>query len=471
MLSSLYAGRLSRAVLTMGIIVSFTSVLPVTVSAQSTQAVDIARRIAGEWVDAHRGNVIEISDAIWQYAEPPWEEFQSMMLLSDELSKEGFTVQKHVAGLPTAFVASFAHGSGEPVIGIVAEYDTPTRLGLSQQAAVPYRNELVPGHYGHACGHNMIAASSMSAVIAIKDAMIQAGISGTIKFFGTPAEEELTGKVYMVDAGLFNDVDAALAWHPGPNFEARYGINEAMLRVKFVFTGNSLPQAAEAALALKELAGNVNSSITTRQNTAQVHIVETGKTVAEAKQNIDAIRMEAERIAEETGTYVEDYLVIGSHERLPNERLVTLLDTVMREFAPLTYTPDELKLAKEISGTFDDPPPDDELMPQMLPPSRNVGGLNDNGDVSWVTPFISVRGGTYVNGISTHTWQQTSLAASSIGHKGLVTMAKVIAIASLELMASPELLAQVRQEFEKNKRGRTYQAVIPQDKNWRWVRE
>jgi aminobenzoyl-glutamate utilization protein B len=471
MLSSLHTGMLSRAVLTMGIIVSITSVFPVTVSAQSTQAVDNARRIVGEWVDAHQERVIEISDAIWQYAEPPWEEFQSMTLLSDELSKEGFTVQKHVAGLPTAFVASFTHGSGEPVIGIVAEYDTPTQLGLSQQAAVPYKDELVPGHYGHACGHNMIGASSMSAAIAIKDAMVQAGISGTIKFFGTPAEEELTGKVYMVDAGLFSDVDAALAWHPGPNFEARYGINEAMLRVKFVFTGNSLPQAAEAALELKELAGNVNRSITTRQNTAQIHIVETGKTVAEAKQNIEAIRKEAERIAEETGTYVEDFLVIGSHERLPNERLVTLLDTVMREFAPLTYTPDEFKLAKEISGTFDDPPPDDELMPQMLPPSRNVGGLNDNGDVSWVTPFISVRGGTYVNGISSHTWQQTSLAASSIGHKGLVTMAKVIAIASLELMASPELLAQVRQEFEKNKRGRTYQAVIPQDKNWRWVRE
>jgi len=440
-----------------------------TVSAQSMREVDDARRIAVEWVEAYRDKVIGISDTIWEYAEPPFEEFQTMLLLSDELSKEGFTVQKHVAGLPTAFVASFSHGSGKPVIGIVAEYDTPIQLGLSQQAAVPYRAELIPGDYGHACGHNMVAASGMAAVIAIKDAMVKAGISGTIKFFGSPAEEEFTGKVYMVDAGLFSDVDAALGWHPGPNFEARYGINTAMRNVKFIFRGDTSQQAAEAALALQELASR--SSITIRENIAQVHITETGLSVAEAKQKIDAIRVEAERIAEETGTYVEDHLVIGSHERLPNEQLVTLMDTVMREFVPISYTPDELNLAKEISRTFDDPPPDDKLMPQLLPPSKDIGGFNDNGDVSWVTPFISVRGGTYVNGISGHSWQQTSLAASSIGHKGLVTMAKVIAIASLELMSSPELLTKVRQEFEEKKRGRTYQAVLPKDKNWRWLRK
>jgi aminobenzoyl-glutamate utilization protein B len=439
-------------------------------TAAISDAGEKAQQAAVKWVDSNQRKVVEMSDSIWKYAEPPFEEFRTYMLLTDVLRAAGFIIQEHAADLPTAFVASFSHGAGTPVVGIVAEYDTPTMAGLSQQAAVPYRAELVPGDYGHGCGHNMVAASSVAAAIAVKDAMVRAGVSGTIKFFGSPAEEELTGKVYMVAAGLFRDVHVALAWHPGPNFEARYGVNSAMHRVKFTFTGKTPDEAVRAAMMFQDWADVTDARITLRGSSADARISVSAPTFAEAERRMDTIRKEAVRVASQTGTQVEDHLVIATYERLPNERLVKLMDETMRLFAPPTYTSEEMEFARQISTTFAKAPPANQLMPRLLAPSRDIGSSNDNADVSRVTPFISVRGGTYVNGITSHTWQQTSLAASSIGHKGLVTMAKVVAAAALTLMTEPQVLVEVRKEFEEKTDGISYHPGVPKDRNWRWLR-
>jgi aminobenzoyl-glutamate utilization protein B len=427
-------------------------------------------KIAATWVDDHQMRIVEVSDAIWGYAEPSFEEFRSYTLLAGELRKAGFELQEGVATMPTAFVATFSQGSGKPVIGIVAEYDTPTMAGLSQKAGVPYRAELSHGDYGHGCGHNMIAASSAAAAIAIKEAMVQTGLSGTIKFFGTPAEEELTGKVYMVDAGLFKDVDAALAWHPGPNFEARYGVNNAMHRVKLIFRGKTADQTLKTVRMFQERAKQENAALTLRGGTVEARVSVSAPTFQESEGRLAEVRKVAAQVAAEMNTELEDHLVVGTYQRLTNEGLVTLMNAAMRQFAPLTYTPEEIEFAKQMSKTFDKPPSDEQLMPRLLPPSKSVGSMNDNADVSWVTPFISVRGGTYVNGVESHTWQQTSLASSSIGHKGLVAMAKVVSTAALDLMTKPAVLAGIRKEFEEKTAGFTYRAALPKDRNWRWVR-
>ena len=437
-----------------------------------------AKQTAVNWIDVHQSHIVQMSDTIWQYAEPPFEEFRTYNLLTEELRKAGFAVEEHAADLPTAFIAWFSHRSVQPVIGIVAEFDTPTVAGLSQKAASPYRAELVPGDYGHGCGHNLIAASSVAAVIALKEAMVQANISGTIKFFGTPAEEEVTGKIYMAEAGVFNGLDAALAWHPGGNFEARYGVNNAMNRSKFVFRGKTRDEALRTAFLFQN-AGDLGQAVTTIRGTnVEVRVTLSRPTRQEADQRLEEVRQAAALAAAETGTEFQENFVIGTYQRLPNEGLVKLMDQSLRQFVPLRYTAEELEFAKQIGATFfslSDMPSPEEVLPQVRPPSKNVGGGNDNADVSWITPFISVRGGVFVNGpegwrFPVHTWQATSMASSSIAHKGMVVMAKTLAAAAIDLMTQPDVLAEIRKEFEEKTQGFVYRANVPKDKNWRWLR-
>ncbi|MBI4442262.1 MAG: M20/M25/M40 family metallo-hydrolase [Acidobacteria bacterium] len=445
---------------------------------RSQGAAASAKQTAVNWIDAQQSRIVEMSETIWQYAEPPFEEFRTYTLLTEELRKAGFALEEHVAGLPTAFVASFTHGSGKPVIGIVAEFDTPTMAGLSQKAATPYRAELVPGDYGHGCGHNLIAASSVAAVIALKEALMRANIAGTIKLFGTPAEEEVTGKVYMVDAGVFNGLDAALAWHPGGNFEARYGMNNAMNRSKFVFRGKTREEALRAAFLFQDAADLEEPVTTIRGTSVEVRVSVSRSTRQEADQRLDAVREAAALAAAETGTELQENFVIGVYQRLPNERLVNLMDQTLRQFVPLQYTAEELEFAKKIAETFfplSEMSSPEEVLPQVRSPSKDVGGGNDNADVSWLTPFISIRGGAFINGpegwrFPVHTWQATSMSSSSIAHKSMPVMAKTLAAAAIDLMTQPGLLAEVRKEFEEKTKGFVYRANVPKDKNWRWLR-
>ncbi|MBI4483283.1 MAG: amidohydrolase [Acidobacteria bacterium] len=429
-----------------------------------------AKQNALKWIDEHQGRIVELSDTIWKYAEPPFEEFQTYQLLTDELRKAGFKIQEHVVGMPTAFVASYSQGSGKPVIGIVAEYDALP--GLSQRAAVPYKSPLVPGGPGHGCGHNLIGASSAAAAIAVKEAMVRAGVSGTIKFFGAPSEEEYIPKVYMADAGLFNDVDAALAWHPGSNFEARYGTNRALNSVKFVFTGKSRTEALKAVLKFQEKTGLERGVIragdlpTVEGTSAEIRAFVQEATRQEADQKVEELRALATKIASETGTEAQTHFIIGTYQRLTHEGLVRLVDRNMRLFAPVRYTAEELEFAKKIKASFPSTRGSEKLLPdQVLTPSHEIGGSNDNGDVSWITPFISFRGGAYVMGQPGHSWQNASIAASSIGHKAMLAMTKTLSVSALDLMTRQDLLAEVRKEFQEKTKGFVYRANIPKERN------
>ncbi len=429
-----------------------------------------ADQVALDWIETNREHIVELSDTIWEYAEPPFEEFQTYALLTEEMRKAGFEIQEAVATMPTAFVASFSQGTGGPVIGIVSEYDALP--GLSQKAGVPYKDPLVPEGPGHGCGHNLIGASSAAAAIAIKEAMVAAGVSGTIELFGAPSEEEYIPKVYMADAGLFDDVDAALAWHPGPNFEARYGINRALNSVKFVFTGKSRSDALNALMKFREEGGLENGAIlaggipTVRVPSAEIRAFIQGGTRQEADEKMDQLRAMAEKVAAEMGTEVHTHFIIGTYPRLPNEGLVHLMDRNMRRFIPLSYTEEEIEFARKIRETLPEEPVSEKVLAdEVLPPSRAVGGSNDNGDVSWITPFISVRGGGYALGDWSHSWQRTSMAASSIGHKAMIAMTKVLSVSVLDLMVRPGLRAEVRKEFEEKTEGFVYRANIPQARN------
>jgi len=460
---------------------------------------EAAKQKALRWISENEYRIIEVSDKIWGFTELGLEEFKSSSLLADELRKAGFRVEMGVAGMPTAFVATY--GSGRPVIGVMGEYDA--LAGLSQKA-VPRREPLVEGSPGHGCGHNIHGTSGMAGAIAAKVAMEATGIKGTLKFFGTPAEETAGGKVYMVRDGVFNGLDAVLSHHAGSMNTGGYAANNAVNDVKFHFYGVSShaaasPEEGRSAIDAVELMNiGVNYLREHIIQEARIHyVVERGGDQPnvvpayacswyyvraperdQVEQIYNRVLETAKGAAMMTGTTHRVEFVGGLYNKLLNRALTDLVVSNMREIGPPEYTEEEKKFAKEIGKTIPPETKRDSLrkskrpgweklidadLDQTVPDTweRWTAASTDVSDVSWKAPTVEFTTATFVLGSPGHSWQNAAQSGMGIGHKSLIFAAKTISASVLDLLTKPELLKRIRNEFEERLDGRVYKSPLP----------
>ncbi len=425
-----------------------------------------------EQLERSRHKYEQIAHTIWEYAELGYQEHRSSQLLQQTLLEEGFNVDKGVAEIPTAFVASY--GSGSPVIGILAEFDALP--GISQDA-VPERREVVKGGNGHACGHHLFGTASVAAAIAVKNWMKSSGQKGTIRLYGTPAEEGGAGKVYMVRAGLFDDVDAVLHWHPSPVNAANAASSLANKSAKFRFYGvsahaASAPHFGRSALdAVEAMNYMVNLMREHVQSDSRIHyvITEGGKApnvipeFAEvfyyvrhpemdiARENFEWVVKAAEGAAMGTNTRMEYEVIHGAYNLMPNETLARVVHKNLEQIGGYTYTPEELAFAEKIRETLPEKKQQDlDLVSQVEPfevQERGRRGSTDVGDISWVVPTAGLSTATWVPGTSAHTWQAVAAGGMSIGHKGMMLAAKTLALSAIDFYRDQEVLKKAKEEL------------------------
>ena len=415
----------------------------------------------------------DIAQTIWEFAEMGYLEEKSSALLQKTMSDEGFTIKKGVAGIPTAFIAEY--GSGAPIIAILGEYDALP--GLSQKA-VPER-KTADKEAGHGCGHHLFGTASAAAAIAVKDWMIASNTKGTIRFYGCPAEEGGSGKVYMVRDGLFSDVDVALHWHPGAENEANAGAALANKSAKFRFYGISAhaagsPEKGRSALdGVEAMNMMVNMMREHIPEEARIHYVITsgGKApnvvpdFAEVyyyarhdKRDVvlnifDRIVKASEGAALGTGTTTDYELIGGTHELLPNLTLQKLMYDNLTKVQGISYTPEEIVFADKIAKTMGYDKADLEIA-KNIQPYNTVGessGSTDVGDVSFTVPTAGMGAATWVPGTPAHSWQAVAAGGTTIGKKGMMVAAKTLTLTAIDLLADQEVINQAKAEFSERR--------------------
>lgn len=421
-------------------------------------------------IDARDAEIADLASRIWGYAEVGYKEEQSSKLLQDALEAEGFAIESGVAGIPTAFVASF--GKGGPVIGVLAEFDALP--GINQDAS-PARSPIADKEAGHACGHNLFGAGSVGAATAIKDWLKQSGTPGTIRLYGAPAEEGGAGKVYMVRDGLFKDVDFVLHWHADDKNSAAAETSLANRSAKFSFTGVSAHAAAAPDRGRSALDGveafnmMVNMMREHVPQEARIHYVITRggnapNVVPDAAEVFYYVRHPKPSGVEEiwarvedaargaalgTGTKVEWEIIHGSYPLLVNETLAKMMNAKLTEVGGVAYTKEEAEFAKKIYATFENPEfkLGDETKIQPYKTSLSYGST-DVGDVSWAAPTVGLNTATWVPGTAAHSWQAVAASGMSIGFKGATVAAKTLTLAAIELYQNEDLRKAARAEFE-----------------------
>lgn len=420
-------------------------------------------------LDAKSDAYGEIAQTIWDLAEMGYQEEKSAALLLKTLADAGFTINKGVAGIPTAFTAEY--GSGAPIIGIMGEYDALP--GLSQQA-VPEKKSAGKAA-GHACGHHMFGTASTAAAIAVKDWMKSSNAKGTIRFYGTPAEEGGSGKVYMVREGLFDDVDVALHWHPSAQNAASAGAALANKSAKFRFYGVSAhaaaaPERGRSALdGVEAMNAMVNMLREHVPEKARIHYVITsgGKApnvvpdFAEvyyyARHNkrdvvidiFDRIIKAGEGAALGTGTTMDFEMIGGTHELLPNLTLQKLMHDNLSKVGGMEYTPEEKEFADKIAISLGNKGVDIDKARNIQPykTEAKAFGSTDVGDVSFTVPTVGMSAATWVPGTPAHSWQAVAAGGTSIGNKGMMIAAKTLTLTALHLFQDPDLVKKAKVEF------------------------
>lgn len=421
-------------------------------------------------VDALTPRLAAVARDVWSYAEIGFHETRSSARLQQELRAAGFTIQTGVSGIPTAFIATA--GKGGPVIGLLAEYDALP--GLSQ-ADLPERKS-AGGIAGHACGHNLLGAASVAAAIALKQWLDKSGTPGTVRLYGSPAEEGGFAKVYFVRDGLFKDVDTVLSWHPSSSNGAGQGRLLSMLTAKFRFTGvashaAAAPERGRSALDAVEIHNiavnylrehvpqetRIHYTITNGGD--QPNIVPAAAESfyyvrhfdPEVVQDVwDRVQKAAEGAALATGTKVSVEIIGGSYGTLPNDVLGRIVDANLRRVGGFRYTAEEAGFARAIAATLPGKPVDAD--PARIEPydfGRKGSASTDVGDISWVVPTSSLGTATWVGGTAPHSWQAASASGTSIGVKGAIVAAKTLALTGAELFRSPERIAAAKAEFDK----------------------
>lgn len=428
-------------------------------------------------IDSRYDQTASIARQIWEWAEVGYQEEKSSALLQNTLREAGFTITDGVAGIPTAFIGEY--GDGGPIIAILAEFDALP--GINQSDA-PTRDPVEGKGAGHACGHHLFGAGSVQAAIAVKEWLEESGTPGTIRLYGTPAEEGGSGKVYMVREGLFDDVDIALHWHADDENSAAARTSLANRSAKFRFKGVSAHAAGAPERARSALDGveSFNMMINMMrehvpQETRIHYVITSGGNAPNVvpdfaevfyyvrnpdPKNVEAIweRVEdaARGAALGTGTQVEWEVIHGNNPLLVNETLAKMMDEKLRLVGGVEYDKEEQKFAETLYKSFDDPWLPLGSQAEIQPYSKSLGyGSTDVGDVSYATPTVGLRAATWVPGTSAHSWQAVAAGGTSIGYKGAQVAAKTLALAAVELFENEELRDAARAEFNEA-RGEDY---------------
>lgn len=439
------------------------------------------------WLDSNASTLAKVNRNIWGWAETGLEEVKSSKELQDLLTANGFTVDAGVAGMPTAFVATF--GSGTPVIGILAEYDALP--GLSQDAS-PERSARAGVMAGHGCGHSVFGTGSTGAAIAIKQAIASGAIKGTIKLFGTPAEETGIGKTYMLREGVFKGVDTILSWHAGDTTAASWDYSKAVVSVKFKFDGlaahaSTSPHQGRSALDAVELMNiGVNYMREHVKEDTRIHYVVTNgggqpnvvPPTAEvwyylrANKHTDVeeyyvwMQEIARGAAAMTRTRLSETRVDSDmHEVLPNRTLVEVIQKNLELVGPPKFDEREKAFARATQKDLK-PLPAIALSERIepLPQGAPEQGLHstDVGDLTWFFPVGQLTAATYSYGAPGHSWQVVACTGTSIGEKGMMVAAKALAASAIDLYRSPELIQRAREDQKKMMAGQKYITLIPE---------
>ena len=430
------------------------------------------------------GEYKDVALQIWSYAEVGYKEVKSSALLQKKLSDNGFDVKAGVAEMPTAFVATY--GTGKPVIGILAEFDALP--GLSQQA-IPEKKIIDGKDAGHGCGHHLFGTASIAAGIELKKLMEEKKITGTIKVYGCPAEEGGSGKVYMVQAGLFNDVDAVIHWHPGAHNEVTMTSALANKSAKFRFYGISAhaamsPEQGRSSLDGVEAMDNmVNMMREHIPQETRIHYVITngGKApnvvpdFAEVYYYVrhpqresvvsifDRVVKAAEGAALGTGTKMDFEIIGGTHDLLLNRTLAEVMQKNLEKVGGVVYSSQENDFAKKIQATFAYTAPAIETAASVKPikPVADAGGgSTDVGDVSYAVPTVGLEAATWVPGTPAHSWQAVACGGTEIGTKGLMVAAKTMTLTAIDLFTNTIIIETAKEEFNKNLGGYKYKALL-----------
>jgi aminobenzoyl-glutamate utilization protein B len=447
-----------------------------------------SQRTAIAEVESRDGELKALNKAIWEFAEVGLEEHRSAALLVETLQKAGFEVKTGVSDMPTAFVASF--GSGRPVIGILAEYDALP--GLSQKAS-PDRDPVREGEPGHGCGHSGLGSAAVEAAIAVKAALEKHKIGGTIRLYGTPAEETLIGKVYMLLDKQFDDLDVCLHWHPSGKNGVWNQSSKAAVSVKFSFAGTAAhasgsPDSGRSALDAVELMNvGVNFMREHVKQDARMHYVITDgggqPNVVPAKASVwyfiranshtdveayfKWVTEIAQGAAMMTRTKVALQVDTDCHELIPNAPLAEFMDRNLRLVGAPKFTEEEQAFARrlqqplieEFGRTF--PVAINENIEPLNAPAEAAVGSTDVGDISWHVPTIGLRTACMAAESPGHSWQNVAAIGSGIGEKGIACAAKTLAITAIDLFEKPDAIAAARADFKQRMEGKEYITLIP----------
>jgi aminobenzoyl-glutamate utilization protein B len=437
------------------------------------------------WLDGSRGRWDEVADAVWDYSETSLSETRSAALLEKVLADEGFNVIRGVAGMPTAFVASA--GSGSPVVGILAEYDALP--GLSQKGGEAEKSPRLSGAPGHGCGHNLLGTAAVAAAVAANRSRLSGKLPGTIRVFGTPAEEELIGKPFMLRDGVFAGTDVVLAWHPAAANLVNTKPRLAITAIDVEFFGKTAHAAANpwlgrSALDAVELFDHALALM--REHilpTARIHRVikdggraaniipdyarvqwfvrdATGASVAEM---LGRIRKAADGAALATETRAKVTLLGGTREPIYNDVLSRVVQKELERVGPPAWDAADTVFAKAVQEEVGIP--ETGLADKVVPYAPGHGGeaSSDVGEVSAVVPLAELEVATAPLGSPWHHWVVTSCSASPIGRKGMLVAAKVLAAAMADLLSDPKTVNAAKEEFAKATGGRPYVSPLAKD--------
>lgn len=434
-------------------------------------------------VENHKEKLIDISDSIWAFAETAFEEHKSAELLASYAEENGMKVERGVAGIPTAFTATY--GSGKPVISILGEFDALP--GISQKSQ-PTKEPLVEGAPGHGCGHNMFGAASLGAAIAIKEQIEAGKLKGTIKFLGTPSEEKFFAKVWMVKEGLWDDVDVNVSWHPGSNIEADAQSSLALVDFKVEFYGQAAHASADpwngrsASDALEIYTTGINYYREHIRPTVRVHYhIQDGGQVVNVvpdysrlwvrvrdtkREGMNVVYQRIKEMAEGAAIMADvDYkisLISGIYEVLVNRTGEEAMQNNLELLGPIDYTNEEIDYGKKIQEATGKPQVgfDSKISPLLATQEHPMGGSTDVGDVSWVVPNINLSVTVAPKDTPWHSWAVIACGSMSIGHKGLIYASKAMGMTMVDLFKNPKLVLEMKKEFKERKGNQIYEPMI-----------
>lgn len=465
-------------------------------------------------IDREKESICAASDRVWENPETAFQEFKSTEILCELLEKEGFAVEKNLAGIATAFSGRFGHG--KPVVGILGEFDALS--GLSQEEGITEKVPLKDGEPGHGCGHNLLGAGSVAAAVAVKEYLEKNGKEGTVIFFGCPGEEGGSGKGFMARDGVFDELDFAVSWHPGDQNEVTVGSSLANYQVFYRFYGVSshaaaCPELGRSGLDAVELMNTgvqylrehiiqearIHYAITNTggyspnvvQPFAEVLYLIRAPKNGQVKEIFERVNDIARGAALMTGTRMEMDFVKACSNLVDNTVIEEVLQKNLEEVEREPYTDEEIAFAAKIAETYGGNKVDmqevlsryeksrkkmveeimsvdmNNVLSNIIVPLKDaevaMAGSTDVGDVSWVCPTAQINAVTEAAGTPGHSWQQVAQGKSSVAHKGMLFAGKVMAGAVIDMMEEPKLIEEAKAELARRVGPEGYIAPIPKD--------